>query len=471
MKKTILAFLIGFIFVGTQAQPLPVSFSEGVDLMAVVWRLAGDRTFNASTVPSYCQAVDDYFAAYKGHPVVAKAIECMETTGIGYDAVASYGLHLVITNEGQISYDQQFADHGDTSFDRWSEQQKADFLPILEDFYRESRFHQWFVSTEAVRNEAIAAFDEVARQLDMPWFDRFFGPKSECSQFQVVLSILCGVNNYGCSAKMKNGGELLSPVISGCAIDAEGKLQFYPQMVLPIVVHEFCHAYCNPLNAQYWDGMKDKADGVFAISKEKLSSMAYPSSKIMMDETFVRSSVIRYQLSHGQAEQKADLIAETSQLGFLLTNDMVETLGNYEQGNYASMKDFMPEIVKMVNAFDIEKVLQTIEEAKRNSATYSCNIQDGATGIPSGEYDLVITFSKPIQPTVALGFGRRNGEFITLARGMESVSWNETHTILTVTLNLKPHSSYSFSIIGENYQTKDGYNAGGTLDIDFSTGD
>ena len=471
MKKIILAVSFCFSLLGIQAQELPVDFNEGVDLMAMVWRLTGDRTYNYNTVSDYCQAADEYFAPYKEHPVVAKAIECMETTGIGYDAVASYGLHLVISADGKLSYNQQFADNGDTSFDRWSNQQKEEFLPILEDFYHESNFHQWYVSTEAVRNEAITAFDEVANELDMQWFDKFFGPKPGNSQFRVVLSILCGVCNYGCSAKMKDGSEQLSPVISCCSADKEGNLFYYMDAVLPIVVHEFCHSYCNPLNAEYWDGMKDKAAEVFEINSEKLSAMAYPDAKIMMDETFVRSSVIRYQMSHGMNHLKDKLLIEPTKLGFLLASDMVEALGRYEEGDYASMNDFMPEIVKMVNTFDIEKTLQTMAEAARDNATYTCNIQDGATDIPSGESNLVIIFSKSMVPTIALGYGRGTGEFISLARGMESVSWDETNTIQTIELNLKPHTQYSFSILGDSYKTQDEHDAGETLFIDFTTGD
>lgn len=462
-----------FPLMAAETNPMPVSFDERVDLMSVVWRLAGDRNFCCNNVPAYCRDVDAYFAPYKEHTVVAKAIECMESSGIGYDAVVSYGMHLVISADGKISYDQQFAEHGDASFDRWSEQQKAEFLPLLEDFYRESKFHQWFVSTEAVRNEVIAAFAEVGRQLDMQWFDSFFGLKSDNSRFQIVLSILCGVHNYGCSAKMMDGSELLSPVISGCVADAGGGLQFNPQMVLPIVVHEFCHSYCNLLNAKYWKKMRKNATALFDLEKDKLISQAYGRPEIMLDETFVRSCVIRYQLSHGMEAEKGRLVGEQMQEGFQLTADVVEKLGMYERqrDKYTVLEDFMPVYIRAVNAYPCRKLAEAKAKAALHNATFTCNIADGDTNIPSGLFNLTITFSKPMRPNISIGFGRRNGAFIPLAYELkESFSWNEDHTVQIIYLDLDPDTQYSFSILGDHYMTEDGYTAGKTVDIDFTTG-
>lgn len=467
-----LIFKLVTSYVAESTPPLPVDFNEGVDLLSMVWRLMGDRVYNYSTIPGYCAKADAYFAPFKNHPVVEKAREYSES-GIGYDAVASYGLHLVISSDGKISFNEQFAKNGDTSFDRWTEQQKEEFLPLLEDFYRESEFHKWYLSTAPVQGEAKQAFAKVASQLDMNWFDTFFGPRPENSQFQIVLSILCGVNNYGCSATMKSGGERLSPVISCCQVDDGGNLFYNTDIVVPIIVHEFCHSYCNPLNARYWNGMKKNATAVFKLNDEKLSAMAYTTPEIMMDETFVRSCVIRYQLSHGRADQKAVLVAEPMDMGFLLTADVVDALNQYEQqrGHYARMNDFMPQIVKTVNAFNCKKIEKFLKKQKRHNATYTCNIQDGATDIPSGEFNLVITFSKPIVPGVALSYGRGNGKFIMPAHGKESFNWDKSQKILTVSILLEPHAQYSFSILGDHFKTMDGYNAGETMNIDFTTGD
>lgn len=459
-------------YIAQNTKSLPVDFNEGVELVAMIWRLMGDKPYNYSMVPAYCKSADEYFATFKNHPVVAKAMEYCKT-GIGYDAVASYGLHLVISSDGHISFDKRFAKNGDTSFDRWTEQQKNEFLPLLEDFYRQSNFHKWYISTEPIRNETLTAFETISKQIDMQWFDNFFGPKPKSSQFQIVLSILCGQNNYGCSAKMANGGELVSPIISNVQTDDEGHITFNKGMVLPIVIHEFCHPYCNPLVMQYWKGMQKNASAAFELEKDLLTMQAYGSAEIMMCETFVRSSTISYLLSHGYSAYKNKLIESEVNSGFLLTNDIVDALRRYEQnkGKYATMNDFMPEYVKAVKSFDCEKIRKEREEAAKHNATYTCNIKDGANDLHSGNFTLTITFSKPMVQGISLGYGNGGGVFLPLANGMESVSWNDTNTVLSVELKLAPHTNYSFSVLGGQFKTQDGHTAGNTQNINFLTQD
>lgn len=450
--------------------PVAVGFDERTDLLAMVWRLAGDKPFCHKTHPAYCQAADAYFAPCKEHPAVAKAREYCQS-GIGYDAVAAYGLHLDIAPDGKFSFDKGLARQGDPSFDRWSESQQKDFLPLLEDFYRRSGFRQWYQSTEAVRQEAAGAFEKVAAQIDMRWFDSYFGPLPEGSEVRVLLSILNGLNNYGCSAIKTDGGTRLTPVIGCCMTDGEGHVRYKPKMVLPVVVHEFCHAYCNSLDARHWSQMEQNAGSLFEMQREQLIPQAYTTPQIMVDESFVRACVIRYQLSHGQADAKERLLKEPLELGFLLVPDMVEALGRYEQNRdrYASMADFMPELAKVVDAFDCDSVGRAREEAARQNAAYECSIRDGATDIPSGEYRLTITFSKPMEPHVSLGYGSDAGQFIPLAHGMESIGWDETQTVLTAVLSLEPQTTYSFSIRGEKFKTLDGHSAGKTRVITFTT--
>ena len=451
---------------------LPVGFNEGVELMAMVWRLMGDPTYNRTTYAPYCNSADEYFAPYKEHPVVAKARQYQKLHGIGFDAVASYGMHLVISPDGHLSFDENLVEGTDASLNRWSRSMQRQFLPLLEEFYRTSNFHQWYHSTEFIRNQAVEAFGAVKSQLDLPWFENYFGHQAHDPQFGIVLSILSGVNNYGIGATMTDGTPRITPVISCCFADGQGKPYYPIEGVLPTVVHEFCHPYCNPLNAQHWSDMKHNAAAVYKLKSGRLKAQAYTTPKIMMDETFVRSCVIRYLMSHGYADKKSQLLDEPVQLGFLLTPGIVDALGRFEEqrSSYPSMADFMPEYIKVVNAFDAKVYKRAQEEAARNSATYTCNIADGATGIPSGLYNLVITFSKPMQPAVSLGMGRRNGAFPALARGMESVSWDESQTVLTVELKLEPNTQYSFSIMGENFPTQDGFTAGKTTNIDFTTG-
>lgn len=451
---------------------IPVNFDERTDLLSVVFRLAGNSEYNLCEMTFYADNVDQHFAPYKNHQVVTLAKQYYRT-GIGYDAVASFAMHIVLpTNDKEsITIDPQFEAGGDRSFDRWSEQQKQEFLQPLTDFYRQSHFHQWYESTAEIRSQAISSFNEnISQNIDLKWFDNFFGPLHG-AQFQIVLSLLVGPNNYGCSATLNNGGTLLSPVI-GCALpDKEGK-PTYEQMnvILPIVIHEFCHAYCNPLNEKHWKEMKTTADKVFKLSRTQISQ-AYDNSKTMMDETFVRSCVIRYQLAHSKKANLLQLIREEK--GFILVSTLVKSLGEYEQQRtqYSNMESYMPKLIQDINHFDIKKHKTEQKNILKNCAhVVKCNIKNGDKNIPAGQFTLSISFDKAMQPGIALGYGNSDGKFLTLAKNVaEAYFWSEDKKTIHIALDLEPDTHYAFSILGEQFRTSDGYHAIGTHFIDFWT--
>ena len=153
MKKTFSFFLFTLLLAlpSFAQNPVPAHFDECVELMAAVWRLSGADEYNMCRVPQYAHEIDSVFAAFKNHPVVQLARQYPNETGIGYDAVASYGLHLTVTKEGTIVFNDNFLEGSDDSFDRWSEKQKKEFLKPLNDFYRTSHFHDWFLRQQGRR--------------------------------------------------------------------------------------------------------------------------------------------------------------------------------------------------------------------------------------------------------------------------------------------------------------------------------
>ena len=169
MKKRTLFFVAVFTFLTTTifAQTLIAPhFDEGVDLVSAVFRLAGAKEYNKCLIEHYGESFDEYFAEYKNHSAVRYAQIYYNNFGIGYDAVASYGTHLIINDDGFISFNPNIDEKSDNSFNRWTDQQKRDFLIKLNDFYRESNFHQWYESTSETRTAAEQAFQSLYQSID-----------------------------------------------------------------------------------------------------------------------------------------------------------------------------------------------------------------------------------------------------------------------------------------------------------------
>lgn len=444
----------------------PVHFDECVDLMATVWRLSGSNEYNRCMVSNYAHEVDSVFAPFKEHPVVKKASCYQQEYGIGYDAVASYGLHLTLTESGAIVLNDSFLEGGDNSFDRWPDQQKKEFLEPLNDFYRASHFHDWYSKQENLHEQFKQAFDAINQQVDYSWFDNYFGPQSG-STFCIVLSLLVGPNNYGCSAQLKDGSTALSPVIGNCHVDENGNASYNANSVLPIVIHEFCHHYCNPLNDQFWPLMSQSAKKVFKEREKQLRQEAYSSAKTMMDETFVRASVIRYMKTHYPQIDEQALVKEEEKHGFILTQTLCDALKYYEQQRetYVTMSDFMPVYVKAVNDFDLKQYKKQQKQQAKLNATYKVNLKNGAKNVPSGPFLLTIVFSKPMTEGISL-YIIPGTDFPPF----KGYSWHDEKT-LEVSFLLEPSHQYGFIVKGDGFYTKDGHNAGKDTEITFITGE
>lgn len=468
MKNRLFLLILGFILtLSTFAQePVKAHFDECLDLMSVVWRLTGANEYNLCMAEQYAKEVDIAFGSFQSHPVVQLARKYRSQSGISYDAVAAYGLHLTINESNEIVLRDIYQEGSDDSFDRWSETQKQAFLKPLNDFYRESQFHNWYTKQQNTYERVEEAFDNINKHIDYSWFSNFFGPQKG-SEFHVVLSLLVGPHNYGCSAKLKNGSNILNPVIGCCRIDDEDNINFNENDVLPIIIHEFCHHYCNPLNLQYWSLMSKTAQQVYQLKEDELNRAAYGSSIIMMNETFVRAAVIRYMKTHYPTINDVELIRNEEQNGFLLTQTVCNALKRYEQNRnqYNTMSDYMPTLSDAINHFSIRDYKKTQKEYAKHLASYKVNIQNGAKDIASGEFVLEITFSKPMANGISLGPSHSGCGFPEF----KGYRWSDDQKTIYITFQLQSNKQYGFRVLGTLFHTLDGYTAKGDTDICFST--
>ncbi len=467
MKKT--TFLSAFLLMANLALGqvnIPIGFDERADLMSLIFRTAGANEYGFCYFDEYVNNLKPYIN--ETDEVVKLAQKYREETGISYDAVADFALHLKISENGKLTLDDAFQDDID---ERWTEEQKQNFLAALNEYYAKSNFHQGYIKNAEFQQKAVKAFEkDVCQKIDLEWFEKFFGANNN-PQFRIVLSILNGPNNYGCNAQMKDGSFLLSPFIGCCSLDSLGNPVYMANAVLPIVIHEFCHAYCNPQIMRFWSDMERKATEVYNANALTLTQMAYGDAKTMMCETFVRSCVIRYFLNHYPQVSVDDLLAEEAD--FYLTRTMVESLGKYEQNReqYPTIESYMPQLINDINQFNLKNFLkEQKKDLKANARVVKCSIKNGAKNVPSGKIELKITFSKPMQQMIALGYGNSDGAFLEFDKNIEhTFTWSKDCKTTTIFLNLQPNTHYSFSILGGLYRTQDGHTAGANIFYDFWT--
>lgn len=330
-------------------------FSETVDLMALIARMAGTPGFTECNVPSISNSADAYFGPFRNHRAVQLMME-YRSTGVSYDAVTAYGNILSIDKNGRIVFDPYYKEGSSSSFDRWTQKQKYDMLEAVNAFYEESGFHEWFEGTKSLQEKAIDSFLSVCN-LDNSWFDSYYG-KTDRIASRIVLCFFLGGGNQGISYTKKDGAFFLTPTL-GALRENGSSILFYGDMNL--VVHEFSHPYCNPLIEKYWSSISEKADEIFSCVRSEMMNQAYSNSMTMMCETLVRTCAIRYMMTHGESNQVENQLNYEERNGFILVRSLVSALDERDNQatRYPTLDSFMPVLIDVINAFDVSSYVPT----------------------------------------------------------------------------------------------------------------
>lgn len=469
LSKTIQSILLMLtlllMLAGCQSQEesarkeLSITYDKRTELLSLVSYLSGAWEYSLSPFDAYKDEVNTFFAPVKDH----EAIQLLRKwrSDINYDAAMYYALKLdwsgsSIRIGSKVTEDPE---------NRMSREQEEKLLEALNRFVQESRFEDFFSQHQELYDRIVFELRGNMEDMDMDWFSGMF-QKDAPMTFAISASILNGPQNYSVSIPLKGGRENVTIVLGGLGISEDDSPYYDWESTVPIAVHEFSHAFCNNLNAQFWDEMKDQARDVFSIVQDKMERQAYGEPDYMMNETFVRAAAIRYMEMHYQEYDTDYDVKEETTRGFILTDCLLASLRNKEMGQ--DMRAYMPQICKDINGFDTDGYRRMLEEKARKAAhvTY-CSIEDGSVQKP-GTQTLVIRFDKPMRKSVCLYSGVNNETMIELAQRDPVVEWNKEMTELRVYLDLKPASTYGFQI-HESWETQDGGNLNESVPVSFKT--
>ena len=400
-------------------------YDECIDLMAVVWRLTGAQEYESSDWEAYDSCINEYFEPYADHPAVLLAKEYYKL-GVSYDAVVSYGAFLEIDADGNVGFDMNMVNNVDS---RWTSRMMDNMLKSLQTFYDDTDFHKWYDTTLAFRSKAMEKFSKLASGVDTGWFTSFFST-SEMPKFRITVAPILGCNNYGLSAKLADGSTMLTPAMGSLSFD--------------ILIHEFCHPFCNPVIDDIFGRNSGNARRFFKMGKALLGRQAYSSAKTMMYETLVRASVIKYLAAHDEGADVQALVMEQVRYGFPLVRPLVE---NLEPGWTEN------DLVKIIKGYTLKQYHAEMQEYEKNLVHFNCSIEDGAKGIPAGDLQFTIEFDRPMKEDISIFMTEH--EFPQ----MKDCCWSEDHKTLTFNFVVKASTTYGLHINGVGFSGTDGTTA------------
>lgn len=436
------------------APAFDVRVDPRVELMSIIFRLAGNPEYNQPRVSGYAADVEAGFRPLADHPAVQLARRLRAEHGVSYDAVMSMAVHM---DEALSPKERAPFDAASCRLDgRWPRDPAREFLKLAGDFAEKGQFqaflaeHRQMYDTAAQRLRAV-----LESEAHLEWFERFFGARPT-ARFTVCLGLLNGGACYGPSFADAAGSEELFCVLGVWMTDEAG-LPRFDRHVVPTVVHEFAHSYANRLADAAEEQLRPVGEALYRCVAKEMGRQAYGNWQTMMRESLVRACSARYVKTYGTADEFEQALKKEEGRAFLWIRGLVALLGEYEadRAAYPTLDAFMPKVVRYFDDYNASGLAQRY--AQQETAAGAVQRQDppapapkvvsispaiGATGVDPKTAAIVITFDRAMQDQSwsVVGGGPN------FPKVAAQPSYDAARKVLTLPVTLKPNWHYEFGL-------------------------
>lgn len=463
MKKTIVLFLIVLsqlnIVYASQLLKTP-KVDKRVELLSIVFKLAGNREYNEVSIKDYADKVDKHFKPYSNHEVVIFAKELRQNKGISYDAVVSMAIVLDDNLNPIIDFSRTLPEK------RWSEDDATKFVKLLKAFYKDTKCENFFSDNEPLFKEVERRFSNVYDKIDLKWYQTFFGTNAE-EDFKLLVSLGCGKHNYGPSYSLSNEKKKVFSIMGTWRADNTGMPIYKEAEYLPVIIHEFAHSFVNPLNEKYNTEFEESGKEIYKTVEYEMSrQQAYGNWQIMLNEALVRASVIKYFIDHDAKESKIQMMLNSeSNKGFIWIKGLVTELKKYDnqRSEYPTLESYIHNLslaykgfAKKISQFDAQRPkVEAISEFKNNDSNVDSKIKT-----------ITINFDRPLAGKgYSVNYGRKGKSAFPK---LDNISYSNDNKSVVMEVQLSSDIEYQFVLTGKNFKTEQGVPLK-TYEVNFKT--
>ena len=333
------------------AGKITIEVDPRVELIGIVFRLAGSPEFNDGTLRPYAKAIERHFGDFDGHPVVKMAAQLRPTRLMSCDGPMSLAIHI----DHNYRLRKTVEEWPSTLDYRWEKQETAEFLEKLRQFAAETKFDEFFKAQSEIYEEGIRSCKDLMAQVNLEkWLGDIFGVK-EYGDLKLVLGFINGFFNYG--RRFADGRTSEKYAIVGMRpFDPANTVIFRP-MQIGTTVHEFCHSFVNPVVDKYIDQVQPAGEKLFAAHGPAMRMNGYQKWESIMYETVVRACVASFVRHAFEAKYMDYYLKDEVKAGFVWTEDMGNFLKTYESNRdkYPTFESFFPEFVDFLNEYTEKK--------------------------------------------------------------------------------------------------------------------
>ena len=434
------------------AQAPHVAVDPRIELMTMVFQLAGSPEYGQCLLPAYARAIDEWFAPFREHEAVQIARELRQRFGIGYDAPMNLAIHLGLPPEliPRVTLGEATL----TLEDRWRRYGTAPFLAALRTFAVDTRFMEFMATQSALHQATVARLRSfLDSEVDFGWFKEFFGDRPS-AQFFVVPGLCNGGANYGPRFRTADGLEELYGIVGVSALDSAGMPRF-DRGFITTVVHEFSHSYVNPLVDRQRERFAASAPRVFVTVSEEMRSLAYGAWPVTLAESVVRAAVVRYVEAKFGAEAANREITAQQGLGFIWMDELSLLFAGYERERkkYPTFESFLPKLVAYYEslATRMDEVVAAYEETQPQVLSFYP--PNEAVDVDPATNEIAIRFDRPMTGGYSINYGPGGRATYPEVLG---VAFDPAHTRLTLRVNLEPDRDYELILTGAAFRSQEG---------------
>ncbi|MBC8469936.1 MAG: DUF4932 domain-containing protein [Planctomycetes bacterium] len=350
---------------------IAIEVDPRVELIGIVFRLAGNPEYNDGTLKPYAKAIERHFGDFDGHPVVKMAVQLRNTRLMSADGPMSLAVHID-RNYRLRKTDEEWPSTLDY---RWEKEETAEFLEKLRQFAIETKFDEFFKAQSSIYEQGIRPCKSILEQNEVAkdqsglefvkflsadlgeWLSSFYGVKDP-GDLRLVLGFVNGFANYGARFAADQISEKYA-IVGMRPFDPTNTVIFLPQQIV-LVAHEFCHSFTNPVVDKYMDQLQPAGERLFAVQEPAMRNRGYQKWESVMYETAVRACVASF-IRDSIADLRFFDYYLKSEVGhgFVWTEDMGNFLKTYEnqRDKYPTFESFFPEFVKFLNNYSIKAKL------------------------------------------------------------------------------------------------------------------
>jgi hypothetical protein len=326
---------------------ITVEADPRVELIGIVFRLAGNPEFNGGVLRSYVKDIERHFGDFDDHPAVKLATNLRSTRKMSCDGPMSLAVHIDRDFRPRKSF-EQWPWRLDS---RWEKRETEEFLDKLQQFAADTRFNQFFEAHGSFYGKGIRSCEDIMAQANLEeWLDEFFGLERG-DDLKLVLGFTGGFSNYGIEFADEKTSEKYA-IIGMHLFNSAGDPVFRPKQLVT-TAHEFCHSFTNPTVEKHMDRLRPAGEKMYAANASGMRRIGYQKWESLMYETAVRGCVANFVRKSFPPMFIEYYLKDEVGDGFVWTKELGDLLQEYESNRdkYATFESFFPEIVTFLNEY------------------------------------------------------------------------------------------------------------------------